>query len=75
MNPRVHSRDETSEAEMTSMTDLAQISLDIPLWAGMAFLGVIYLMFRHQVKRSYEIHVALVSIHNQLAELSRTKQS
>jgi len=57
------------------MTDLAQISLDIPLWAGMAFLGVIYLMFRHQVKRSYEIHVALVSIHNQLAELSRTKQS
>jgi hypothetical protein len=42
--------------------------------AGMAFLGVIYLMFRHQMKRGYEIHTALVSIDNKLAELGRTKQ-
>jgi len=60
---------------MTSLLNLTQSSLDIPFWAGMVFLGVIYLMFRHQVKRSYEIHTALVSIDNQLAELSRTKQS
>lgn len=52
-----------------SLIDFAQTSLDIPLWAAMAFLGVIYLMFRHQVQRSYEIHVAIVSISNQLAEL------
>ena len=51
------------------LADLAQTSLDIPLWAGMAFLAVIYLMFRHQVKRSYEVHTALVRISNQLAEL------
>jgi len=57
-----------------SLIDFAQTSLDIPLWAGMAFLGVIYLMFRHQVQRSYEIHVALVSISNQLAELRGTKK-
>ena len=60
---------------MNALVDLIQTSLDIPLWAGMLFLGVIYLMFRHQLKRSYEIHTALVSIDNQLAELSRTKQS
>jgi hypothetical protein len=60
---------------LNDLTTLAQTPLDIPLWAGMAVLGVIYLMFRHQVKRSYEIHTALVSINNQLAELSRTKQS
>jgi hypothetical protein len=58
---------------LNDLTTLAQTSLDIPLWAGILFLGVIYLMFRHQVKRSYEIHVALVSINNQLAELGKTK--
>jgi hypothetical protein len=70
-------RDQTPEAEMNlhSLVDFAQAPLDIPLWAGMAFLGVIYLMFRHQVKRSYEIHTALVSIDNRLAELGSTKQS
>jgi hypothetical protein len=56
------------------MTNLLDFALDIPLWAGMAFLGVIYLMFRHQMKRGYEIHTALVSIDNKLAELGRTKQ-
>ena len=60
---------------MNALVDLIQTSLDIPLWAGMLFLGVIYLMFRHQLKRSYEIHCALVSINNQLEELGRTKQS
>ena len=60
---------------LTDLTTLAQTPLDIPLWARMVFLGVIYLMFRHQVKRGYEIHTALVSINNKLAELSRTKQS
>ena len=59
---------------MTSLLDFAQSSLDIPLWAGMAFLGVIYLMFRHQLQRNYEMHKALVSINDQLAELNRTKQ-
>jgi len=58
---------------LQSLLEVAQTSLDIPLWAGMAFLGVIYLMFRHQVQRSYEIHAALVSINNQLAELRGTK--
>ena len=58
-----------------SLADLAQTSLDIPLWAGMAFMAVIYLMFRHQVKRSYEIHTALVSISNQLAELRGTDKA
>ena len=60
---------------MTSLLDFAQSSLDIPLWAGMAFLGVIYLMFRHQLQRNYEMHKALVSINDRLAELGRTKQS
>ena len=60
---------------LNGMIDLAQTSLDIPLWAGMTFLGAIYLMFRHQVKRGHEIHTALVSIDNQLAELRGTKQS
>jgi hypothetical protein len=40
-----------------------------------AFLGVIYLMFRHEVQRSYEIHVAPVNISNQLAELRGAKQT
>ena len=59
---------------MNSLIDIVQSSLDIPLWAGMAFLGVIYLMFRHQLKRSYEMHQALVSINNQLEQLRGTKQ-
>jgi len=57
------------------LADLAQTSLDIPLWAGMVFLAVIYLMFRHQVKRSYEIHKALVYISNQIAELRGTDKT
>ncbi|WP_068023779.1 hypothetical protein [Rhodoplanes sp. Z2-YC6860] len=58
-----------------SLADLARTSLDIPLWAGMGFLGVIYLMFRHQLQRNYEIHVALVTISNQLAELREPQES
>jgi hypothetical protein len=58
-----------------SLIDFAQTSLDIPLWAGLAFLGVIYLMFRHQVQRSYEIHATLVGISNQLAELRGTEKT
>jgi hypothetical protein len=58
-----------------SLVDLAQTSLDIPLWAGMGFLGVIYLMFRQQLQRNYEIHVALVTISNQLAELREAQKN
>ena len=54
---------------LQNLVDLAQTWLDIPLWAGMGFLGVIYLMFRHQLQRNHEIHAALVTISNQLAEL------